>query len=99
MKKDTIQLEQNPDANERHFVRECKRYHLELLNEWKRKNPEPIPQYERDQMPHYKPTKNAPQRPGLAAADHRSYLVKHGKASRVYRMYTVEEACDKAGLP
>jgi hypothetical protein len=41
MKKDTIQLEQNPDANERHFVRACRKYHLELLDEWKRKNPEP----------------------------------------------------------
>jgi len=29
-RKDTIQLEQNPDANERHFVNECKRYRLEL---------------------------------------------------------------------
>jgi len=50
-------------------------------------------------MPHYKPTKNAPQRPGLAAADHRSYLVKHNRASRIYRRYTVEEACNRAGIP
>jgi len=50
-------------------------------------------------MPHYKPTRSAPQRPGLAAAAHRTYLVKHGKASRIYRRYTVEEACNMAGLP
>jgi len=49
-------------------------------------------------MPHYKPTKNAPQQPCLAAACHRSYLVKHGKASRVYRRYSVEEAIKRAGL-
>ena len=31
--KDTIQPLQNPDANERRFVRDCKRWHLELLKE------------------------------------------------------------------
>jgi hypothetical protein len=29
---DTIQPMQNPDANERRFVRACKAWHLELLN-------------------------------------------------------------------
>lgn len=31
--KDTIQEQQNPDANERRFVRACKKWHLELLKE------------------------------------------------------------------
>jgi len=45
---DTIQPAENPDANERRFVRACKAFHLELLDAQKRQSPAPMPQYERD---------------------------------------------------
>ena len=32
MTRDTIQPAENPDANERRFLRDCRRYNLELLN-------------------------------------------------------------------
>ena len=45
---DTIQPAENPDANERRFVRACKAFHLELLDAQKREKAAPMPQYERD---------------------------------------------------